>query len=180
LFSFINQHKGKDIRLASALRIFVAQHYSGEPQHEVVARAKWGRSQFMRTCEPPRSRALGRQYIGCVSSKGWCRCKPRLSRAVTILGGHRTSTGTAEEDTAGSVRPRTISLSRMTVSFLFLADHCAYRETPPIRRVTVLISGAPHPVQLPSLAKSKTKMPASQPAARSSTSGRRSAFTVSR
>jgi predicted DNA-binding ribbon-helix-helix protein len=27
LLSVINQHKGKDIRLASALRIFVAQHY---------------------------------------------------------------------------------------------------------------------------------------------------------
>jgi predicted DNA-binding ribbon-helix-helix protein len=27
LFSVINQHKGKDIPLASALRIFVAQHY---------------------------------------------------------------------------------------------------------------------------------------------------------
>ena len=31
LLSVINQHKGKDIRLASALRIFVAQHYRGEP-----------------------------------------------------------------------------------------------------------------------------------------------------
>ena len=30
LFSVINQHKGKDIRLASALRIFVAQHYRGD------------------------------------------------------------------------------------------------------------------------------------------------------
>ena len=27
LLSVINQHKGKDIRLASALRLFVAQHY---------------------------------------------------------------------------------------------------------------------------------------------------------
>ena len=27
LFSVINQHKGKDIPLASALRIFMAQHY---------------------------------------------------------------------------------------------------------------------------------------------------------
>jgi hypothetical protein len=31
LFSVINQHKGKDIPLASALRIFVAQHYRGGP-----------------------------------------------------------------------------------------------------------------------------------------------------
>jgi predicted DNA-binding ribbon-helix-helix protein len=31
LLSVINQHKGKDISLASALRIFVAQHYRGEP-----------------------------------------------------------------------------------------------------------------------------------------------------
>ena len=31
LLSVINQHKGKDIRLASALRIFVARHYRGEP-----------------------------------------------------------------------------------------------------------------------------------------------------
>jgi predicted DNA-binding ribbon-helix-helix protein len=31
LIGVINQHKGKDIRLASALRIFVAQHYRGEP-----------------------------------------------------------------------------------------------------------------------------------------------------
>ena len=31
LFSVVNQHKGKDIPLASALRIFVAQHYRGEP-----------------------------------------------------------------------------------------------------------------------------------------------------
>jgi predicted DNA-binding ribbon-helix-helix protein len=27
LFSVVNQHKGKDIPLASALRVFVAQHY---------------------------------------------------------------------------------------------------------------------------------------------------------
>jgi predicted DNA-binding ribbon-helix-helix protein len=31
LLSVINQHKGKDIPLASALRIFVAQYYRGEP-----------------------------------------------------------------------------------------------------------------------------------------------------
>jgi predicted DNA-binding ribbon-helix-helix protein len=36
LLSVINQHKGKDIRLASALRLFVAQHYRGEQTCEVA------------------------------------------------------------------------------------------------------------------------------------------------
>jgi predicted DNA-binding ribbon-helix-helix protein len=31
LIGVINQHKGNGISLASALRIFVAQHYRGEP-----------------------------------------------------------------------------------------------------------------------------------------------------
>jgi predicted DNA-binding ribbon-helix-helix protein len=31
LVSVINQHKGNGVSLASALRIFVAQHYRGEP-----------------------------------------------------------------------------------------------------------------------------------------------------
>ena len=47
-------------------------------------------------------------------------------------------------------------------------------------RVAVSVSGAPPQFQPPYLGKSKTKIPASQPAARSSTSGWRSAFTVSR
>jgi predicted DNA-binding ribbon-helix-helix protein len=30
LYSVVNQHKGKEVSLASALRVFVAQHYRGE------------------------------------------------------------------------------------------------------------------------------------------------------
>jgi predicted DNA-binding ribbon-helix-helix protein len=40
LLSVINQHKGKDIPLASALRIFVAQHYRGEQKPSVAGRSR--------------------------------------------------------------------------------------------------------------------------------------------